>query len=75
MNYNWNFENSYLKLPKIFYSNTNPDNFINLKVILKNENLLRCLNIKENKFENLLTKFQIYFLQYLEILTSSYFLK
>ena len=75
MDTNWNFENSYLTLPKIFYSNTKPENFNNLKVILKNENLLRFLNIKENKFENLLTKFQICFLQYLEILTSSYFLK
>ncbi|MDC0233013.1 YdiU family protein [Pelagibacteraceae bacterium] len=54
MDNNWNFENSYLTLPKIFYSNTKPENFKNLKVILKNENLLRSLNIEENKFDNLL---------------------
>ncbi len=54
MDTNWNFENSYLTLPKIFYSNTKPENFKNLKVILKNENLLKHLNIEENKFENLL---------------------
>ena len=54
MDTNWNFENSYLTLPKIFYSNTKPENFKNLKVILKNENLLRSLNIEENKFDNLL---------------------
>jgi len=50
----WNFENSYLTLPKIFYSNTKPDTFKNLKVILKNESLLRLLNIREEKFENLI---------------------
>ncbi len=54
MDTNWNFENSYLTLPKIFYSNTKPENFKNLKVILKNENLLKFLNIEKNKFENLL---------------------
>ena len=54
MDTNWNFENSYLTLPKIFYSNTKPENFKNLQVILKNENLLRFLNIEESKFENLL---------------------
>ena len=48
MDTNWNFENSYLTLPKIFYSNTQPENFKNLKVILKNDNLLRSLNIEEN---------------------------
>ncbi len=54
MDTNWNFENSYLTLPKIFYSNTKPENFKNLKVILKNDNLLKLLNIEENKFESLL---------------------
>ena len=54
MDTNWNFENSYLTLPKIFYSNTKPENFKNLKVILKNKNLLTFLNIEERKFENLL---------------------
>ncbi len=54
MNTNWNFENSYLTLPKIFYSNTQPENFKNLKVILKNKSLLEFLNIEESKFETLL---------------------
>ena len=54
MNTNWNFENSYLTLPKIFYSSTKPDTFKDLKVILKNESLLRLLNIREEKFENLI---------------------
>jgi len=54
MDTNWNFENSYLTLPKIFYSSTKPDTFKDLKVILKNESLLRLLNIREEKFENLI---------------------
>ena len=54
MNTNWNFENSYLTLPKIFYSSTKPDTFKDLKVILKNESLLRLLNIREENFENLI---------------------
>jgi len=54
MHTNWNFENSYLTLPKIFYSSTKPDHFKDLKLILKNKNLLKLLNIKEEKFENLI---------------------
>ena len=54
MDTNWNFENSYLTLPKIFYSNTQPEDFKNLKVILKNKSLLEFLNIEESKFETLL---------------------
>ena len=54
MDTNWNFDNSYLTLPKIFYSNTQPENFKNLKVILKNKSLLEFLNIEESKFETLL---------------------
>ena len=50
----WNFENSYLELPKIFYSNTKPDNFKNLNVILKNEFLLENLNINKEIFEKLM---------------------
>ena len=50
----WNFENSYLNLPKIFYSQTNPDKFPNLKVILKNENLINKLNLENNLFDKLI---------------------
>ncbi len=50
----WNFENSYLNLPKIFYSQTNPDKFPNLKVILKNENLIQKLNLNNNFFDKLI---------------------
>tara|TARA_Y100001970_G_scaffold177506_1_gene216298 strand:- start:13303 stop:14709 length:1407 start_codon:yes stop_codon:yes gene_type:complete len=54
MKNNWNFENSYLKLPKIFYSNTRPDNFKDLKVVLKNEKLLKCLDINKSIFDKLI---------------------
>ena len=33
---NWNFENSYLKLPQLFYSNTQAEKFPNLEVVSKN---------------------------------------
>jgi len=49
---NWNFENSYLKLSKIFYSNTIPDRFPNLKVILKNKELANSLNLEDVNFDN-----------------------
>ena len=54
MNKNWNFENSYLKLPKIFYSNTKPDNFKDLKVFLKNELLLNSLDLNNKEFDQLI---------------------
>ncbi len=52
MQNNWNFENSYLNLPKIFYSNTKPEKFNDLKVIIKNNKLINLLNIEEDTFEN-----------------------
>ena len=54
MNNFWNFENSYLELPEIFYSNTKPDNFKDLNVILKNEILLNNLDINKEIFEKLI---------------------
>ena len=59
MNKNWNFENSYLKLSKIFYSNTTPDHFPNLKVILKNEELANSLNLEEVNFDNFISNLLI----------------
>ena len=54
MNINWNFENSYLKLPKFFYSNTKPDKFPKLEVLLKNDNLINLLNLQNHDFDNFL---------------------
>ena len=54
MNNIWNFENSYLNLPEIFYSNTKPDNFKDLKVIIKNDILLENLDLNTDIFEKLL---------------------
>ena len=56
MQENWNFENTYLNLPKIFYSNTKVENFPNLKLLLKNENLITHLNLENNNFENFIIK-------------------
>ena len=52
----WNFENSYLDLPKIFYSKTKADQFPNLKLVLKNESLINILNLNNNNFDNFLLK-------------------
>ena len=54
MNINWNFENSYLKLPKFFYSNTKPDKFPKLEVLLKNDDLINLLNLQNHDFDNFL---------------------
>ena len=54
MQKNWNFENTYLQLPNIFYSKTKAEFFPNLKVLLKNENLINILSIDSQNFENLL---------------------
>ena len=51
MNINWNFENSYLKLPKFFYSNTKPDKFPKLEVLLKNDDLINLLNLQNHDFD------------------------
>jgi len=52
----WNFENSYLNLPKIFYSSTKAEKFPNLEVVIKNENLINLLNLKKNNFDNFIKK-------------------
>ena len=51
MKKNWNFENSYLELPDIFYSKTKAENFPKLDTILKDYNPV----INQNKVE-ILTK-------------------
>ena len=51
---NWNFENSYLELPDIFYSKTKAENFPKLELLLKNEDLMVTLNINHKNFDNLL---------------------
>ena len=50
----WNFENSYLNLPKIFYSKTKAEKFPNLKLVLKNNNLINILNLDCNNLDNFL---------------------
>ncbi len=54
MQIKWNFENTYLNLPKIFYSTTKVDKFPKLKIILKNEKLIKILNLESNDFDNFL---------------------
>ena len=54
MQTNWNFENSYLKLPDIFYSKTKVENFPKLELLFKNEDLINTLNINYKNFDNLL---------------------
>ena len=56
MQTNWNFENSYLNLPEIFYSKTKAEHFPNLAVVLKNEELIKNLNLDNKNFENFLLK-------------------
>ena len=52
----WNFDNSYLELPQIFFSKTKPNKFNNLTIILQNEKLVEKLSINKNEFNDLLLK-------------------
>ncbi len=54
MQTNWNFENSYLNLPDIFYSKTRVEDFPKLELLLKNQDLMKILNINFKNFDNLL---------------------
>ena len=54
MHTSWNFENSYLKLPDIFYTKTKVENFPKLELLFKNEDLINTLNINYKNFDNLL---------------------
>ncbi len=48
----WNFQDSYTKLPSIFYSKVNPENFSNKKLVLFNSDLARELNLDFNKYDD-----------------------
>ncbi len=52
----WNFDNSYLELPQIFFSKTKPNKFNDLKIILQNEKLVEKLSINKSEFNDLLLK-------------------
>tara|TARA_Y100001970_G_scaffold233310_1_gene290785 strand:- start:2189 stop:3592 length:1404 start_codon:yes stop_codon:yes gene_type:complete len=56
MNINWNFKNTYIELPKIFFSITRPELFPKLELIIKNENLINILEINNSDFDNLILK-------------------
>ena len=47
----WNFDNSYLELPKIFFSKTKPNEFSNLELILKNHKLIDKLSLDKTEFD------------------------
>ena len=48
----WNFQDSYTKLPSIFYSKVNPKNFSNKKLVLFNSDLARELNLDFSKYDD-----------------------
>jgi len=48
----WNFQDSYTKLPSIFYSKVNPENFSNKKLVLFNNDLARDLNLDFSKYDD-----------------------
>src|SRR6056300_897561 len=50
----WNFQNSYLTLPEIFYSKTRAEKFPNLKVLLRNKNLINKLNMESDNFDKVI---------------------
>jgi uncharacterized protein YdiU (UPF0061 family) len=54
MQTHWNFQNSYLTLPEIFYSKTRAEKFPNLKVLLRNKNLINKLNMESDNFDTVI---------------------
>ena len=50
----WNFDNTYTELPKIFHKKTSPGVFPNLQLVLKNDELVNKLNLNNIKFEKLI---------------------
>ena len=50
----WNFQNSYLTLPEVFYSKTRAEKFPNLKVLLRNKNLINKLNMENDNFDTII---------------------
>ena len=53
----WNFQNSYTKLPNIYYKNVLPDNYENAKIILFNKELAEELNLKISNNEKEICEF------------------
>ena len=47
----WNFDNSYLELPKIFFTKNKPNQFSNLELILKNHKLIDKLSLNKTEFD------------------------
>ena len=43
---NWNFDNSYLKLPENFYSFVKANNFPEPKIVILNKEVFNILNLK-----------------------------
>jgi len=76
---NWNFENSYLELPDIFYSKTKAENFPKLELLLKNEDLMDTLNINHENFDNLLLEtinnrqINFLFLKHMQVINFGHF--
>ena len=54
MHTQWNFQNSYLTLPEIFYSKTRAEKFPNLKVLLRNKKLINQLNMESDNFDTVI---------------------
>ncbi len=52
MKLNWNFDNSYLNLPQIFYSFVKPNIHKNPKIVILNSDLLKKLNLKTDTMNN-----------------------
>ena len=48
---NWNFQNTYTKLPNVYYSDTKPHDFENPRLILFNSDLANELNLNVNSNE------------------------
>ena len=48
----WNFQDSYTKLPSIFYSKVNPENFSNKKLVLFNSDLAGQLDLDFSKYDD-----------------------
>ena len=55
----WNFNNSYLQLPKIFFSKTKPNQFSNLELILKNQKLIDKLSLDRRKFDKFIVNLSL----------------
>ena len=54
MQTNWNFENSYLTLPEIFFSKTRAEKFPKLKVLLRNKSIIDNLDLKIDDFDKIM---------------------